>query len=440
MEEKIRRSSSTDDNEEDRDLSVFLFFSWIKYIGVYVQVLQENAEKGNTGSDRDSDTSKTHRALSVLKEALQSVTQCSLFKDLSDPTRYHTPTSRYDDVSGLRDIIYNLFRLLESMLKEGHTADEIEKQLHMVTERLRHYKQFQQRMDARESDTDVRLHAMTPLASEKRTSGDDSNTSSEPVPGPTTLDLEERDSSFLPISTAGTEPSNFRDILLQWVSEHYSEWKSQEDGSSPSQKNLRSEWHSLVSELQSVSPDQIVILTDEPGSILNRMKGCLEAHTHEAWDWWPLKPYRRPLDRDEVRLQWTCVGLLHEKILVICQLTDVSSHAVIYGGQKFLWPSRISSHKQHQSSLHLANRCSCRPFPSLRLANQQTVVNLSELRPVHRRKRRHPQTFSQQLWLNTPAPLTCMHSWSLKHHRFLQDLTESLKPPSGRASIKVSLL
>lgn len=320
MGEKIRWSSSFDnrDDRNNRDLSG-LFYR-LEGSAVYVQILRENAEKGNTSSDRESKTSRTHRALSVLKEVLQTVTQHSLFKDLSDPTRYHTPTSRYD-VSRLWYIIYNLFLLLQSMLEEGHTADEIEKQLHMVTERLRRYKHFQQRMDAREPDTDVRLHAKTPLASENRTSGDDSNTSSEPLPGPTTLDLEERDSSFLPISTAGTEPLNFRDILLQWVSEHYSEWKSQEDGSSPSQKNLRSEWHSLVSELQSVSPDQIVILTDEPGSILNRMKGCLEAHTHEAWDWWPLKPYRRPLDRDEVRLQWTCVGLLHEKILVICQLT-----------------------------------------------------------------------------------------------------------------------
>ncbi|KAJ5099824.1 hypothetical protein N7532_006825 [Penicillium argentinense] len=72
-------------------------------------------------------------------------------------------------------------------------------------------------------------------------------------------------------------------------------------------KQLR-DIETVVSELQHIAPDQIFLNKEEDTSIINKIKGKWETFTAETWDWWPLRPYMRPLANGESRLYWRCVS------------------------------------------------------------------------------------------------------------------------------------
>jgi hypothetical protein len=54
--------------------------------------------------------------------------------------------------------------------------------------------------------------------------------------------------------------------------------------------------------------DRIYFSSEDNISILNRVKGFVEDHTEENWNWWPLQPRMRPLAKDQTRVYWKCVS------------------------------------------------------------------------------------------------------------------------------------
>jgi hypothetical protein len=65
--------------------------------------------------------------------------------------------------------------------------------------------------------------------------------------------------------------------------------------------------------IMSVPNERIWFSTEEDLSLLNRAKIAIENATDENWKWWPLKPPTRPLQKDQIRMNWRCVGLQHQK-------------------------------------------------------------------------------------------------------------------------------
>ncbi|KAH6698143.1 hypothetical protein BKA61DRAFT_497437 [Leptodontidium sp. MPI-SDFR-AT-0119] len=63
---------------------------------------------------------------------------------------------------------------------------------------------------------------------------------------------------------------------------------------------------SLSRVLMTVPYNDIYFSSEEYISVLNRVKGFLEDHTEENWNWWPLQPRVRPLARGQTRVYWTC--------------------------------------------------------------------------------------------------------------------------------------
>ncbi len=61
--------------------------------------------------------------------------------------------------------------------------------------------------------------------------------------------------------------------------------------------------------LAMIAKDNIHFLTHDPLSIGDKIKRLFEAYSGEEWDWWPLRPPRKPLGWQQVRLQWTCVSI-----------------------------------------------------------------------------------------------------------------------------------
>lgn len=72
----------------------------------------------------------------------------------------------------------------------------------------------------------------------------------------------------------------------------------------------------IISELEYANPHPQEIRLDEDNkrtywqALLGYYQKKAEDLTQEAWDWWPLPPYLRPLENNESRLRWQCVSLV----------------------------------------------------------------------------------------------------------------------------------
>lgn len=78
----------------------------------------------------------------------------------------------------------------------------------------------------------------------------------------------------------------------------------------------------LVAELQYIHPQEIRLDEDNKRThwqaFLGYFQKKAEDWTQEAWDWWPLPPYLRPLEDCESRLRWQCVSLISPPRSVQC--------------------------------------------------------------------------------------------------------------------------
>lgn len=63
----------------------------------------------------------------------------------------------------------------------------------------------------------------------------------------------------------------------------------------------------LAREISWIPVHHIDFSHDMQVSYLDRMKGFVEDHLAESWDWWPLGPRLRPLEAGFCRLQWKTV-------------------------------------------------------------------------------------------------------------------------------------
>lgn len=70
----------------------------------------------------------------------------------------------------------------------------------------------------------------------------------------------------------------------------------------------------LIAELKYIHPQEIRLDEDSKRTYWQAFLGYYqkkaEEWTQEAWDWWPLPPYLRPLEHNESRLRWQCVSLI----------------------------------------------------------------------------------------------------------------------------------
>jgi hypothetical protein len=133
----------------------------------------------------------------------------------------------------------------------------------------------------------------------------------------TCLDFRREKQEFL-----DTVFPSLRTILLNWIS------KKRRTGKL-SKVQLRY-LEVVTSELQHISPDRISLSFEEDFSIVNRIKGMWETFTAETWDWWPLRPYMRPLTKGEARLHWKCVSIPDQSIMFTTQIPHLG-----------LWPSSL---------------------------------------------------------------------------------------------------
>lgn len=61
--------------------------------------------------------------------------------------------------------------------------------------------------------------------------------------------------------------------------------------------------------LMSIPSDRIWFSTEDDLSVWNKIKAFVENHTEENWNWWPLRPRMRLLQKDQTRLHWRCVSV-----------------------------------------------------------------------------------------------------------------------------------
>jgi hypothetical protein len=71
------------------------------------------------------------------------------------------------------------------------------------------------------------------------------------------------------------------------------------------------DWSRILTEMRCVVPEKILFTNPQQFDLLNTCKGAAEGWTKVKWDWWPLKPYMRPLSEHERRLFWTCVRITY---------------------------------------------------------------------------------------------------------------------------------
>ncbi|KAG4439306.1 hypothetical protein IFR05_005239 [Cadophora sp. M221] len=62
----------------------------------------------------------------------------------------------------------------------------------------------------------------------------------------------------------------------------------------------------LVRILMSLPQERVWLDVDEDNSLLNKFKSFVEDMTEENWNWWPLRPRMRNLEKDQMRLHWLC--------------------------------------------------------------------------------------------------------------------------------------
>ena len=63
---------------------------------------------------------------------------------------------------------------------------------------------------------------------------------------------------------------------------------------------------------------RVQVSTGEEYSFTNSMKLWVQRVTRESWDWWPLCGTFRPLLQDEIRIQWSCVGTVLDRLILAC--------------------------------------------------------------------------------------------------------------------------
>lgn len=85
--------------------------------------------------------------------------------------------------------------------------------------------------------------------------------------------------------------------------------------------------------LMTIPYERIYFSSENNLSVLNWVKGFIEDHTEESWNWWPLQPRMRPLAKDQMRVYWKCVSNSIYSILWKC-LTRCSI-AITPSGQRF---------------------------------------------------------------------------------------------------------
>jgi hypothetical protein len=67
---------------------------------------------------------------------------------------------------------------------------------------------------------------------------------------------------------------------------------------------------SLTRILMSMPRDRVWFSDEEDTSLLNKMKTTIEDATENNWDWWPLRPKMKQLQKDQTRVHWHCVRYL----------------------------------------------------------------------------------------------------------------------------------
>jgi hypothetical protein len=85
--------------------------------------------------------------------------------------------------------------------------------------------------------------------------------------------------------------------------------------------------------LMTIPYERVYFSSENNLSVLNWVKGFIEDHTEEIWNWWPLQPRMRPLAKDQMRVYWKCVSISIYSILWKC-LTRCSI-VVTPSGQRF---------------------------------------------------------------------------------------------------------
>ena len=73
--------------------------------------------------------------------------------------------------------------------------------------------------------------------------------------------------------------------------------------------------HGLLKDILPIPHNHISFEPPPKSAVINTIQGWFETSTAVEWDWWPLSPWRPPLDHDEVRVYWRCVS--HTYLLVI---------------------------------------------------------------------------------------------------------------------------
>jgi len=62
--------------------------------------------------------------------------------------------------------------------------------------------------------------------------------------------------------------------------------------------------------IMSIPTDCVWFSSEDDLSMTNRAKALIEDTTEESWNWWPLQPRIRKLERDQTRMHWRCVSAL----------------------------------------------------------------------------------------------------------------------------------
>ncbi|KAF2191859.1 hypothetical protein K469DRAFT_344167 [Zopfia rhizophila CBS 207.26] len=61
----------------------------------------------------------------------------------------------------------------------------------------------------------------------------------------------------------------------------------------------------IVGELAYSQPN-VITITQQPPGWVNQLKGFIEEFTGEPWEWWPLAPKLKPLQKGQVQIMWNC--------------------------------------------------------------------------------------------------------------------------------------
>ncbi|WQF76806.1 Putative nucleoside phosphorylase superfamily [Colletotrichum destructivum] len=97
--------------------------------------------------------------------------------------------------------------------------------------------------------------------------------------------------------------TELRGVLSAWL----------KPGSKRAKFIRRYELRNLITELQFVPTSRIRLerkhgaASRHSGSMVELLKSNIETRTGGPWDWWPLKPTKRPLGDNEDRVLWTCL-------------------------------------------------------------------------------------------------------------------------------------